>query len=1720
MATINGTNGNDVLTGTNADDRLSGYDGMDELTGLDGDDVLYGGGGDDDIFGGRGRDFVDGGASIDFLYGGDHEDQLRGRDGDDFLYGGGDNDEIVGGFGADIAYGGDQGDVIRGSEGNDTLYGDDGNDRMDGEEENDILYGGLGNDRLIGSEGDDELHGDDGDDTHYGGTGNDTFYGGDGNDYGRGYDGNDTLYGGAGADIFYGTEGNDIVYGGAGNDGVRGDGGDDEVHGDEGDDSVDGGGGNDVMYGGEGADTLNGRSGDDIAYGGAGNDRFNENIGNDQLFGGDGDDVIYAGIGDDILDGGAGVDFLRGGDANDTIIVSEGDDTLRGDDGSDTLDFTNGIAFLTLDLMDGRSQVIDAAGLGMQSIHSFENVIAGNFGSDIVGDDFVNRLEGGDGDDDLSAGAGDDTLVSRSAAGDTNRLTGGAGADCFEVTDTDQIVYIADFESGVDKVKVTISEDVNSIYDFYHRNGEFVIGDLNLVFVGIDVEADLTEDDFELRTAPAVTAYDDAAAVDEYGPAVMLDVLSNDDDPQGGGLRVVSIDTIGTTGLATLVDGEVFYDPNDRWSTPLGGTATDTFRYTAEDSEGRQSTATVTVTINGQNEAPHALPDNGSVAEDGGPITMRIFYHDNDIGDTVTKSISPESTHRGLAFINEDGSLVYDPNGAFDHLYDGVAEYDYVTVRVTDQHGAFNDDISEIFVTGVGEEVTVKANDDAASIDEDAGEFQIFVLDNDDDPLGGGLQVRAFDTTGTLGAVRQGGGIVTYTLPGGTNSLGEGETLEDSFTYTIQDGAGNRSTATVRVTINGVNDAPTISTAGEFFDEDDAPSIVTLDIVDPDANDVITWSIAPDNASAGLASVNGDGFLVYDPNGAFDDLNDGEEAIDTIRIRLTDQNGNVSTNNVAIFIAGIGQSNEAPVFSIDDATLSRPEGGTSLPGFSFTASDADGDPLDLIIVGGEDGHLFEVDGGATLEFSSAPDYDFPADIDGNNVFEVELAVTDGDLISNSETLFVTITNIDESATSFNFDLGTLDATRGVRIAGDTSGDGLGFINAGGYVDINNDGLADIVAGDAAGDDGGTLAGEAYVFFGARPGTDGFLQQGSTADSSSFNGDQGFIVRGDHSGDYLGVMVAAGKDINGDGIDDLIVGSEDNDDGGTQAGAAYVIYGGADPSFIGSGGRPVIDTTTLTPDQGFIIEGDEAQALLGAALALVEDMNGDGLAEIAVGAAANSEGGTEAGQSYIIFGSTSGFGTVDGTGREVLSTADLGPDKGFVIRGGAAGDYSGIWVADGGDMNGDGLGDLIVSANQVSAPLRIENGASYVIFGSEGSFGSVSGGRAIIDLADLGADEGVVIHGENSDDGFGITVTGLGDFNGDGFDDLAIGSLGSSATGVSAGAAAIVYGRSGQWGAIDGNGRDVLDLRNVGQDKAFFLRGEGDNNIAGFVRRGGDINGDGFDDLIMSALGNDDGGFLAGKHYVVFGGDDWTNGSSATRSYNLGSILPDEARGFEVVGANAEDYTALGVGVGDVDGDGFGDFVIGALGGDAGGTNSGELTLLYGGLFDQSLDAVIATGTGGGDMLIGGPGDDVISGEGGSDVIRTGAGDDVIAVGSRNFFRVDGGLGFDVLNLDDTNTGRFTLSDRIGQIEDIEQFDLSGVVNNTVRIDRPADVVQLSETTNTLIITGDGGDEVEIGSAFAIGDTGVDALGTGVLFNAYVAGGATVFVEDDVAVQLL
>jgi len=298
-------------------------------------------------------------------------------------------------------------------------------------------------------------------------------------------------------------------------------------------------------------------------------------------------------------------------------------------------------------------------------------------------------------------------------------------------------------------------------------------------------------------------AFGDEGTVTE-NDGVFIELLGNDVDVDASDqLRIISVGP--AIGNIIIGSSQILYDANGHFeSLAAGTTATDIFSYTIYDGHGVGSTSTadVTVTILGENDAPTAVDDSGTVSETG-TVSIAILDNDSDpdAGTTLSGHVSGVDAPIGDATV-VDGVLIYDPNGQFDDLNNGETAIDVFSYTLTDGDGGT--DIAQVTVTINGSEATAPVAGDDTGEGSESLPFTIDVLSNDSDANDDTLTITQIDSLAPLsGSVSIVNGEIVYDPNGAFDGLGLGSTATESFSYTIDDGTGLTDTATVDVTIHG-----------------------------------------------------------------------------------------------------------------------------------------------------------------------------------------------------------------------------------------------------------------------------------------------------------------------------------------------------------------------------------------------------------------------------------------------------------------------------------------------------------------------------------------------------------------------------------------------------------------------------------------------------------------------------------------------------------------------------------------------------------------------------------------------------------------------------------------------------------------------------------------------------------------------------------------------------
>ncbi|SON55493.1 Hemolysin, plasmid [Hartmannibacter diazotrophicus] len=736
----------------------------------------------------------------------------------------------------------------------------------------------------------------------------------------------------------------------------------------------------------------------------------------------------------------------------------------------------------------------------------------------------------------------------------------------------------------------------------------------------------------------------------------------------------------------------------------------------------------------------------------------------------------------------------------------------------------------------------VIAVDDTATTDEETA-ISIDVLANDYNPLKpvGDLKITDFKVILGVGfipnsevaaafSISPDGKSLDFSPSGSFDFIGsrfDGPTIK--LEYTVRDDLGFEDRSILAVKIDGVNDAPIANPIdlGQVS-ADHQPIYLHLDdgVIDPDITDILDFENITATDDLGNSVTIQRNSLQLDPRQFYSELSAGESRTVTINYDIVD--GTTSVHNTATLVVnGVQQGSESVLLS---------EIASGNGGFKIIGEEPRDEAGSTVANAGD----INGDGYADLLITArGPYYD--------DAFVTKVYVVFG--------------GDDLSPAGGTIELADIAAGNGgFEIVGGTASDQYGesVASAG---DVNGDGFDDMIIGAPRADDGGQNSGAAYVVFGA----DGLSPAGGSIDLADISaGIGGFKIIGANMNDAAGQSVASAGDINGDGIDDLIIGATGESSGGAGAGGAFVVYGADGLSPAGG----IIDLDNVAAGTGgFKIIGENTWDNAGTSVAWAGDVNNDGIDDVIIGATQTAPGGVEnSGAAYVVYGQQ-----------------DLQPASGVVNLDDIAAGIGGFkidadmddWeiynrniaqsVSAAGDINGDGYGDVIVGAPTANGLL----GAAYVVFGGDAF--APAGGQVHLQDVIYGNGGFVILESFGGSDraSLGGSVSPAGDVNGDGMDDLIVGAQleGGGFYLPSPGAAYVVLGSTN---VQTDDGRIYTDdlANGIGGFK-IIAEGSGDN-LGQSVSAAGDVNGDGYDDLIVGAPFNNEGGTEAGAGYIIYG----------------------------------------------------------------------------------------------------------------------------------------------------------------------------------------------------------------------------------------------------------
>ncbi|MEI7965906.1 MAG: integrin alpha, partial [Chitinophagaceae bacterium] len=387
-------------------------------------------------------------------------------------------------------------------------------------------------------------------------------------------------------------------------------------------------------------------------------------------------------------------------------------------------------------------------------------------------------------------------------------------------------------------------------------------------------------------------------------------------------------------------------------------------------------------------------------------------------------------------------------------------------------------------------------------------------------------------------------------------------------------------------------------------------------------------------------------------------------------------------------------------------------------------------------------------------------------------------------------------------------------------------------------DVNGDGYGDIIVGAVSYSNGQSSEGAFYIFQGSATGISTTPAAAGESNQASAN---------------MGWSVSSAGDVNGDGYSDVIVGVYAYDDPQVDEGAAFIYYGSA---------------TGINPASPVILEANQAGANFGISVAMAGDVNGDGYSDVVVGAPFYSNGQASEGAAFIYLGSAAGIITTPAT----------------ILDNDQSNSWMGYSVASAGDINGDGYSDVIVGAYYYDDG-DTDEGAAFLYLGSAAGINPLL-------FTKLECNQASAL--------MGYTVASAGDVNGDGYSDVVVGAYDYDSGQTDEGAAFVYYGSA--------SGINTVAATMVQSDQAFAHMG---SSVMGL----GDVNGDGYSDIGVGAYYYDHPEIEEGAAFFYYGS---ATGISTVATMMVESNQTNAYMGFRNVAS-----------AGDINGDGYSDIIVGA-----------------------------------------------------------------------------------------------------------------------------------------------------------------------------------------------
>ena len=850
--------------------------------------------------------------------------------------------------------------------------------------------------------------------------------------------------------------------------------------------------------------------------------------------------------------------------------------------------------------------------------------------------------------------------------------------------------------------------------------------------------------------------------------------------------------------------------------------ATVIFVLSVSDDINTAVTDQVTITIQNvpANEAPtvdagqdrtvnegDAVTLNGTASDHEGDHLTYLWSHDSALSITVSNATSPLTTFTAPA-VDSDATVIF-VLSVSDDINTAVTDQVTITIQNVPANEAPTVDAGQDRTVNEGDAVTLNG-----TASDHEGDHLTYLWSHDS-----ALSITVSNATSPL---------TTFTAP----AVDSDATV--IFVLSVSDDINTAVTDQVTITIQNVpaNEAPTVD-AGQDRTVNEGDAVTLNGTASDHEGDHLTYLWSHDSALSITVS-NATSPLTTFTAPAVD-----SDATVIFVLSVSDDINTAVTDQVTITIQNV-PANEAPTVDAgQDRTVNEGDAVT----LNGTASDTEGGQLT---------YLWSHDSALPITVSNATSQltTFTAPAVGSDVtVTFVLSVSDGTNTDVTDQVAITIQDVPTNNPptvddlQFSFDAGMAyasnnayprstveinDGTANGPVLSNRDNFGMSVAAIG---DLDGDGVPDLAAGASGDDNGGPDRGAVHVMFMNRDGT---IRDTVEINSGTANGP---VLS---TGDRFGVSVVAIGDLDGDGVPDLVVGAYGEDNPGENSGAVHVMFMNRDGT--------VKDTVVInegTANGPVLSDSDD----FGISVAAIDDLDGDGVPDLVVGANGDRGAGPNSGAVHVMFMNR------DGTVKDTVKI-NSGTANGPVL---SAADGFGISVAAIDDLDGDGVPDIAAGAwyDRNSGPDR---GAVHVMF--------MNRDGTVKDTVEInsGTANGPVL---SNSDHFGVSVAAIGDFDGDGVPDLAAGAWSDDNGGPDRGAVHVMFMNR------DGTVKDTVEI-NSGTANGPVLSNSDHFGVS--VAAIGDFDGDGVPDLAAGALNDDNGGPDRGAVHIIYINDMITNGN--------------------------------------------------------------------------------------------------------------------------------------------------------------------------------------------------------------------------------------------------